>query len=106
MQRDVTTRREILELIAARTREGRTTSFRTLVRELSLSEESACEYLKRLWRERLLKSPDRPTRFAFRLEPGESLRDLRFKIHKRGLSRLKWWEQEERREDEEEELFS
>jgi DNA-binding IclR family transcriptional regulator len=99
MERDVTKRREILKLIAARTREGQATSFRTLARELGLSEESACEYLKRLWRERLLKSLERPERFAFRLGPGESLRELRFKIHRRGLERLRWWEQEEEEED-------
>ena len=101
MERDVTNRRDILKLIAARTREGRTASYRTLVRELDLSEESACEYLKRLWRERLLKSPDRPEGFAFRLGPTESLRELRFKIHKRGLERLRWWKLEEEREEEE-----
>jgi DNA-binding IclR family transcriptional regulator len=95
MKRDVSQRREILELIAARAHEGRTTSFRTLARELDLSEESACEYLKRLWRERLINSSDRPPRFAFRLGPGESLRELRFRIHKRGLARLQWWKDED-----------
>ncbi len=106
MRRDVQRRRKILELIAGRSRERRTTSFRTLVRELSVSEESACEYLKRLWRERLLKSPDRRAGFNFRLEAGESLRDLRFTIHKRGLMRLKWWKVEEEQDNEEEGFFS
>ncbi len=106
MTRDITARRKILDLVAARTREGRPTSFRTLVRELDLSEEGACDYLKRLWRERLVKSSERSVRFRFRLEPGESLRDLRFTIHKRGLERLKWWADEEKREEEEEAWFS
>ena len=101
MTRDVSKRREILEIIAERTREGKTSSFRTLVRELDMTEESACEHLKRLWRERLIKSPDRQEGFGFRLTPGESLRELRFSIHKRGLARLKWWklEDERKRED-------
>src|SRR5437867_6774499 len=77
MERDVTNRRDILKLIAARTREGRTASYRTLVRELDLSEESACEYLKRLWRERLLNRPDRPGGFPFRLRPGDRLPERR-----------------------------
>lgn len=106
MKRDIVTRREILKLIAARTRSGQTTSFRTLVWKLDLSKESACEYLKRLWRERLLRSLDRATGFGFRLGPGESLRELHFKIHKRGLMRLEWWRLEAKREKEGEEWFS
>jgi len=91
---------DVLEVIARRSGDGRSTSFKSLVLELGLSEELACDYLKRLWRERLIKSAERPSRFRFRLEPGESLRDLRFRIHKRGLAWLQWWKEEKKREEE------
>lgn len=91
-------RREVLGLIAERTKEGRSASFRTLVRILDLSEESACDCLKRLWRERLIEAvAPRPPRFQFRLRPGESLRDIRFTLTRRGRERLRWWREREKR---------
>jgi len=89
---------EVLRMIARRTKEGHSTSYRTLARELDLSEEAACEHLKRLWRERLIRTTMRPPRYKFRLERGESIRDLRFDLASRGRERLKWYE---KRDDEE-----
>ena len=85
-------KREVLKLIAARTREGRVTSFRTLVRELEISPENACDHLMRLWRERLIEaSTFRRSGYQFRLEPRESIRTLRFEIARRGSGRLRWY---------------
>jgi DNA-binding IclR family transcriptional regulator len=94
---------EILEFIEKRTREGQTVSYLTLVNQCGLTPETACDYLKRLWRERLLECADRPPRFHFRLGPGESIRDLRFELSERGRERLRWRHQRER--EEEEDLF-
>ena len=87
------TQEEVLKVIAERTREGLSTSYRILSKELDLSEEAACEHLKRLWRERLIRSTIRPPRYKFRLEPGESIRDLRFDLAARGKERLRWYKE-------------
>ena len=86
------TKREVLELIAERSRGNRKTSYRSVVRCLLLSSEAARAHLERLWRERLIEAtrPRRP-RFRFRLEPGERLSDLRFWLTARGADRLDWY---------------
>ena len=89
---------EVLKVVAKRSREGLSTSYRSLGRELDLSDEAACEHLKRLWRERLIRSTMRPPRFKFRLEPGESIRDLRFEIAFRGRERLRWYKERDEQE--------
>jgi DNA-binding MarR family transcriptional regulator len=91
--------RSVLKLIAERTRAGKPTSYRSLVRELGLSVEAACGHLKRLWRERLIESSDRPERFRYRLEPGESMRDLRFELSDRGRERLRWYREKEEKDE-------
>jgi hypothetical protein len=85
--------RDVLELIAKRTREERESSYRSLVKEFDISDEAACGHLKRLWDARLIDPTDsRRPRFRFRLERGESIRDLRFRLTKRGAARLRWYE--------------
>src|SRR5436309_14980940 len=72
------TKREVLELIAERSEDGRKTSYRSLMRWLPLSFEAACGHLERLWRERLIEATTpRLPGFRFRLEPGEPIGDLR-----------------------------
>lgn len=86
------TKREVLELIAERSEGGRRTSFRSLVRWLPLSIEAACAHLERLWRERLIEATTpRLPQFRFRLEPGERIDDLRFRLTMRGEDRLEWY---------------
>ena len=51
--------RGVLEIIARRGRDGRSTSFRRLARELDISETAACGRLQRLWRERLIAAGER-----------------------------------------------
>ncbi len=87
-------KKEVLELIARRSRENRETSYRSLVREFDLSVEAACGHLKRLWAGRLIEpaSPRLPG-FRFRLEPRECIRELRFRVAKRGVRRLAWYEE-------------
>ena len=92
-------KRSVLELIAARTRDGKPTSYRTLVRELDLSPEAACSHLGRLWRERLIRCPDRPPEYRFQLKAGESLRELRFAIRSRGLERLERWKETDEKKE-------
>ncbi len=86
------TKREVLELIAERSRDNRKTSYRSVVRWLPLSFEAACAHLERLWRERLIEATTpRPPRFRYRLEPGERISDLRFWLTARGADRLDWY---------------
>jgi hypothetical protein len=95
------TKREVLELIADRSRDGKDTSFRSLVRDLDLSEEAACSHLRRLWRERLIRSPGRRFGYRFQLELGESLRELSFRIRQRGLDRIERWKTKDKEKEEE-----
>lgn len=90
-------KKQVLELISERTREKSETSFRSLVREFDLSIEAACGHLQRLWMGRLIE-PTQP-RFGgsrFRLEPGEKLQEIRFRVTKRGLARLAWYRDQDR----------
>jgi len=93
------TKREVLELIAERSEGSRHTSYRSLVRQLPLSFETACGHLERLWRERLIEATTpRMPRFRFRLEPGEHMADLRFWLTARGAERLDWYGMRDERE--------
>ena len=95
-------KREILELIAERTKEGKQTSFRSLVREFGISGEAACGHMKRLWNERLIDCTTyRPSGYGFRLESRESIRELSFRMTRRGRERLEWYAERDRREQEE-----
>ena len=99
---EITRKRETLKLIARRTKEGKQTSFRSLVREFWISEEAACGRLRRLWNERLIECAGyRPAGYEFRPDKGESIRDLSFQVSCRGRERLEWYEDQERREQEE-----
>ena len=84
-------KREVLELIEERTKEGKETSFGTLVHELGLSPEAACSHLRRLWRERLIKSADWPSSYGRAAAFHPSIRELDFRITRRGLARLERW---------------
>ena len=79
-------KRQVLELIAERTKDGKETSFRTLVSELWLPPEAACSHLKRLWRERLIKNADWPSSYgraaAFRKNANADPGRLRAEIHR------------------------
>src|SRR5262249_34344544 len=97
---EMTKQREVLQLIADRTRDGAETSFRTLVREFDLSSESACGHLKRLLREGLIRSAEIPPRRRLSLEQGESIRDISFKLARRGRRRLEWYAEQDEQRDE------
>jgi hypothetical protein len=91
------TQQEVLEFIADQTRRGRSISFKDLVPEFGLSPEAGCDHLKRLWRDRLIEAVTfRPSRFHYRLQPGESLRKLRFRLAPRGEARLRWYREKEK----------
>ena len=100
------TKPEVLKLVVRRSRENRATSYRTLVREFfPLSEEAACGHLKRLWDQRLIEPRGpRELEYRYRLEPGESLRELRFEITARGEARWRWWKKEEAKKRRQEEV--
>ena len=95
-------KREILEFIAERTRKEKSTGFERISEEFDLEPAGACTHLKRLWQERLIRARGvRPPKYKYRLQFGESIRDLRFRLTSRGRERLDWFEEQ----DEEEELF-
>jgi hypothetical protein len=85
-------KREVLELIARRSRFDKPASHHTLVRRLPLSSEAACAHLERLWRERLIVATTaRPRGFRFRLQPREDISQLSFWLSMRGEDRLDWY---------------
>ena len=95
----MTTKREVLELIVRRTRKDRITSYRTLVQRFGLSEGAACLHLKRLWERRLIQSSLRLPGYEFRLEPNESIRDLRFRSTRLGRAKLRWYKDQDEAEE-------
>lgn len=95
------TKREVLELVAARTREGKATSYRSLIWPLGLSEDAACDHLKRLWQQRLIECTSaRDLASEFRPEPHESVRELAFQLSSRGRARLRWWRERDKKQQE------
>jgi len=94
------TQREVLTFITKRTAEGRNVTAQDLAGEFWMAAEAAGGHLRRLWRERLVEtSSARPPRFRFRLEPGEPLLPLRFRVTARGRQRLRWYERQEEDND-------
>lgn len=91
---------KVLELLEARSKKDQTTSYRSLVRDLELTGESACDCFKRLLRERLIEPAGyRPPRYHFRLLPNESIRELRFQLTRRGRERLRHLRKERKKEE-------
>jgi hypothetical protein len=89
----VVTQRDVLTFFMNSAADGRAVTAQDLAREFWLSQDAAGGHLRRLWRERLLDTVSaRPPRFRFRLEPGEGLHTLRFRITVRGRQRLRWYE--------------
>lgn len=87
------TQRKVLTFVAKRAAEGRAIATQDLAREFGLSPDGAGQHLRRLWRERLVETASpRPPRFRFRLEPGEPILPLRFRLTSRGRERLRWYE--------------
>jgi predicted ArsR family transcriptional regulator len=96
------TQREVLTFIDKRTAEGPAVTAQDLARKFWVSPDCACGHLRRLWRERLVETVSaRPRGFRFRLEPGEPILPLRFRLSARGKERLRWYEQH----DEGDEVF-
>ena len=95
------TKREVLDLVAERTREGKPTTYRHLPWPLDLSEDAACDHLKRLWQQRLIEcTGERRRGFEFRLAAHESVRELEFQLSPRGRKRLRWWRKREQQQEE------
>ena len=94
-------KREVLELVAERTREGKATTHRNLPWLLDLTEDAACDHLRRLWQQRLIEcTGERSPGFEFRLEAHESVRELEFQLSRRGRRRLRWWRERDRLKEE------
>jgi DNA-binding MarR family transcriptional regulator len=90
--------RRVLEFVAGRSGEGKATSFKLVAREFELSLEAATNHLRRLWREGLIRTEETPTRRRPTLGPGESIRELRFAISRRGRERLRWYARRDEQE--------
>ena len=91
---------DVLKLVAARSREGRGTSYQTLARELPLSEDAACEHLSRLWLQRLIELLEPREEEYRRLLRHESVRNLQFAISERGTARLRFWKRKAETDEE------
>ncbi len=93
------TQKKVLKFVATQGGNRQPVSYRELVEEFGLSPEAACGHLERLWRARLIEAlTPRRTRFRFRLEPGENVRELRFRLAGRGQARLRWYRHKEDKE--------
>lgn len=93
------TQQDVLEFFAERSREERSIALKDLMDEFDLSPEAAGDHLKRLWRDRLVEAVAfRPRRFHFRLQPGERLQELRFRLAPRGQARLRWYRKKQEKE--------
>jgi len=91
------TQRRILLLFARSTRDWRPVTFHDVARELGITDQAAVDTLERLWRHRLIAPLSaRPPGFKSRPEPGERVRDLRFRLAPRGEERLRWWAEKDR----------
>ena len=102
---DFVKKQEVLEFIEERTREKMDTSSPTLERAFWLTPSAACSHLKRLWRERLIRSTEYPWSYRQGLGPGESIRDHSFRISRRGLERLKRWKEKKKEKDRKDRWF-
>jgi hypothetical protein len=90
------TQQDVLTFFSKRATEGRAVVLQDLVREFWTSAEAASGHLRRLWRERLIEAiSTRPPRFRFRLEPGEGIHSLSFRITARGRQRLRWYDRDD-----------
>ncbi len=90
------TQRDVLTFLAGRTAEGRAVDVSAVCSEFWLSPEAARGHLRRLWQERLIEPiAARPPRFRFRLQAGEAIGQLPFRIAARGRQRLRWYERQE-----------
>src|SRR5437764_10063528 len=82
---------EVLRFVAERSDRRQAVSFKDLIEEFNLDPASAVDHLERAWRDRLIQTvSDRRPRFLYRLEPGETVRKLRFRLTGRGRQRLAW----------------
>ncbi len=83
---------EVLRFVADRSDRRQAVSFADLIGEFNLDPGSAVDHLERAWRDRLIQTvSDRRPRFRFRLEPGETVRGLKFRLSRRGRERLAWY---------------
>jgi hypothetical protein len=78
--------------MAKEARQGRSIGIDDLSRRFGLTTDAASGHVLRLWRERLIATTTRrPSRFRFRLCPGERIRGLEFQLVMRGRERLRWY---------------
>jgi hypothetical protein len=86
------TQRDVLAFIAKRGAKGLSVTARALADELWLSPDLAGRHLSRLWRERLIETVLPRTRGSrFRLDPGETISAISFRLAPRGRQRLRWY---------------
>jgi hypothetical protein len=102
----VTTAREVLEFIARRSRRELLTTCEDVAVEFDLHPLTARDHLKRLWWERLIRAlPSRQRGSRYRLQSGERISELRFRLAPRGKDRLEWYEKQDEQEREEDAWF-
>ncbi len=86
------TKPKVLEFMAKETRQRCSVSFQDLMMEFGLSQGAACDHLRRLWQDRLIRPGQyRPKGLEFRLMEGESVMHFTFYLTARGAKRLQWY---------------
>jgi hypothetical protein len=91
------TQRKVLTFVAGQTGKGRLVVVSDIAGHFWLSAEAAAGHVRRLWHERLVESVStRARRFRFKLEPGEAIASIQFRLAARGRQRLHWYEQQDK----------
>ena len=79
----------VLEFVARQADRGLATSYKEIAQHFQLPDDGAAAHLGRLWRYQLVVATiPRRAGYKNRLEPGESLYALRFRLTSRGRGRL------------------
>jgi len=90
------TKHDVLEHFADAAASDKSVNAYELTARFRCSMKSAVKHLAGLWRGQLIEATKpRPRRFQFRLQPGEQLEAMRFKLTHRGRRRLEWYRGEE-----------
>ncbi len=89
----------VLGFFAARVQAGQPlVTPREVSREFGWTQGGGLSAVERLFRQRLiLPAIPRQRPYKWRLEPGERLSRMRFRLGPRGLARLRWWAQQDSR---------
>jgi hypothetical protein len=94
------TQRKVLTFIAAQATTGSAVTVSDIAGEFWLSAEAAAGHIRRLWGERLIEAVlPRARSFRFKLESGEAVASIRFRLAARGRQRIRWYDRQDKAQE-------